>query len=201
MQPMQEENNQPLPVVHAEPASNNLWEIIKFTLIALIIVVPVRMFIAQPFVVSGESMYPTFHDKDYLIVDEISYQFKDPARGEVVIFRYPLQPDRFFIKRIIALPGEVMTYDQGKITIKNIETGETQTLDETYILENSPGKFSVTLAEGEYFVMGDNRNGSSDSRAWGPLPEKFITGRALVRLLPMTDASFFPGFAHYAQSQ
>lgn len=168
------------------------WEIIRFTLIALAIVIPVRMFIAQPFVVSGESMFPTFENGDYLIIDEISYHLGQPHRGDVVVFRYPLKPDRFFIKRIIALPNETIKFDDGIITITTAG-GETISMEEPYIQEQSAGNFTTKLADDEYFVMGDNRNASSDSRVWGPLQKDFITGRALVRLLPASHVGILPG--------
>ncbi len=168
------------------------WEIIRFTIIALAIVIPVRMFIAQPFVVSGESMYPTFNDGDYLIVDEISYRLGDPNRGDVIIFRYPLQPDRFFIKRIIALPSETIEFENDILTVTTTED-EIVTINEPYIEEFHTDEFNLTLAEDEYYVMGDNRDASSDSRIWGPLPEEFITGRALVRLLPTSEIGILPG--------
>lgn len=168
------------------------WEIIRFTIIALAIVIPIRIFIAQPFIVSGESMYPTFNDGDYLIIDEISYRLGEPDRGDVVVFRYPLKPDRFFIKRIIALPNETISYQNGDLTVTT-EDNEEISIDEPYIDEFENDNFELTLTEEEYFVMGDNRDASSDSRVWGPLPEKYITGRALVRLLPASQIGALPG--------
>ncbi len=168
------------------------WEIIRFTIIALAIVIPIRMFIAQPFVVSGESMFPTFEDGDYLIVDEISYRLGDPHRGDVIIFRYPLKPDRFFIKRIIALPTETLELKDDILVVTDTE-GVEITIEEPYIEHFSSDDFELTLSDDEYFVMGDNRNASSDSRIWGPLQEKFITGRALMRLLPTSEIGVLPG--------
>lgn len=179
----------------AAPKNNQeggFWEIIRFTIIALAIVIPIRIFIAQPFVVSGESMFPTFEDGDYLIIDEISYRLGQPHRGDVIVFRYPLKPDRFFIKRIIALPNETITYDGGVITVTT-QDGEEITINEPYIEEFKNADFDLSLTDDEYFVMGDNRDASSDSRVWGPLPEKYITGRALMRLLPTSDLGILPG--------
>lgn len=172
----------------------SFWDLIKFAIIAFAIVLPIRMFIAQPFVVSGESMYPTFHDGEYLIVDEISYLTGEPKRGDVVIFRYPDEPSRFFIKRIIGLPNETIIIDHGKVMILNEnEKEETLILDEPYINEefNTVGKYET--GEDEYFVMGDNRNRSSDSRYWGVLPKKLMIGRAFLRLLPLKEISYMPG--------
>ena len=192
-EPLNEERVPPRP----EKKENSLWELIKFALLAVAIVIPIRAFVAQPFIVSGLSMFPTFHDGDYLIVDEISYRFEDPARGDVVIFRYPKDPSKFFIKRIIGLPGEELILSGEKIRIKNAEHPEGFELAESYVKNISTSMTDITLGADQYFVMGDNRSASSDSRAWGTLPKNLITGRALVRLLPIKDIEFFPGEANY----
>ena len=171
-----------------------IWELVKFAFFAFLIVLPVRLFIAQPFIVAGHSMDPTFADKDYLIVDEISYRFKDPARGDVTIFRYPKNPKIFYIKRIIGLPGETVEVKDGKIIIKNAENPDGLALTEPYINDDfKREEYAQTLKEDEYFVMGDNRSSSSDSRYWGALPKKNIIGRAFLRLFPPTQISVFPG--------
>lgn len=169
-------------------------EVLKYVSLALIIVIPVRLFVAQPFIVSGESMYPTFHNSDYLIIDEITYHLRAPERGEVVVFRYPNDPSRFFIKRIIGLPGETIILKGATLTIKNTEHPEGFVLKEPYVSSRPPlGNKTITLPADQYFVMGDNRPASSDSRIWGPLPTDLIVGRAFLRLLPVTDISAFPG--------
>ncbi len=175
--------------------ARELWDTIKFIIISALIVIPIRMFVFQPFIVSGESMYPTFHDADYLIVDEISYRFKQPERGDVVVFKYPNDPSRFFIKRIIGLPGETIVFKDRSVFIKNNEQSRSTKLDEPYLSQITiPGeKKEVIVTEGHYFVMGDNRGYSSDSRAWGLLPKENITGTAKVRLLPFKNVSFNPG--------
>jgi signal peptidase I len=172
---------------------NSLWEIIKFALLALVIVIPIRTFIAQPFIVSGNSMVPTFENNEYLIVDEISYRIHEPERGDVIIFRYPKDPSKFFIKRIIGLPGETLTINGQKITVKNESHPEGFTVDEPYVKNQATNELTVTLPEGQYFVMGDNRSASSDSRVWGNVPEKNIIGRAFLRVLPIAEASVLPG--------
>ena len=172
----------------------NLWDLIKFAVIALVIVIPIRMFIAQPFVVSGESMFPTFHDKEYLIVDEISYILGSPHRGDVIIFRYPNDTKRFFIKRIIGMPNEEISITNGEVTIINKENPNGFKLTEPYINEKFDTTMNYKTGEGEYFVMGDNRNRSSDSRVWGILPEKLMVGRAYLRLLPFKEISYLPGY-------
>ncbi|MCI5108720.1 MAG: signal peptidase I [Candidatus Pacebacteria bacterium] len=164
-----------------------LTEIFQFALIAVFIILPFRLFVAQPFLVNGQSMYPTFNNGDYLIVDQLSYRFEDPERGSVLIFRYPNDPSTFFIKRIIGLPGE-------KIEIEgNVVKIDGEVLSEEYVKLTKTDNLSVTLAPDEYFVMGDNRSGSSDSRYWGPLEKKHIIGRPIIQLIPINQISIFPG--------
>lgn len=172
----------------------SFWETIRFILLAIIIVVPVRIFIAQPFVVSGSSMYPTFHNGDYLIVDELSYRIGNIERNDVVIFRYPLAPSKYFIKRVIGLPNEIVEVNDAEIKITNKTTNETITLDEPFI-KNKAGGIITTyeLGPDEYFVMGDNRGASSDSRYWGPVKKDFMVGQAYLRLLPLNDIDYKPG--------
>ena len=171
-----------------------LWDLVKFAIIALVIVIPIRMFIAQPFVVSGESMFPTFHNGEYLIVDELSYIIGQPYRGDVIVFRYPNDTKRFFIKRIIGLPDEEVSINNGTVTIINKENPNGFTLTEPYIDEQFNTTASFKTGVGEYFVMGDNRNRSSDSRTWGILPSKLLIGRAYLRLLPLKSISYLPGY-------
>lgn len=171
----------------------NGWDLLKFAIIALIIVLPIRMWIAQPFVVSGESMVPTFEDSQYLIVDEISYILGSASRGDVVIFRYPGGPKRFFIKRVIGLPNEKIIINNGEITIVNKENPNGFKLNEPYINEKFFTSATHETGADEYFVMGDNRNKSSDSRVWGVLPKKLMIGRAYLRLLPLNEISYLPG--------
>lgn len=169
------------------------WDLIKFAVIALAIVIPVRMFIAQPFVVNGDSMFPTFHNKEYLIVDEISYIVRSPARSEVTIFRYPNDPSRFFIKRIIGMPNETIEIKNGVVKIINKENPDGFILEEPYLNEKFTTTETFTTGNDQYFVMGDNRNRSSDSRSWGVLPKKFMIGRAYLRLLPVGNLDYLPG--------
>ena len=170
------------------------WEIIKFALIALVIVIPFRMFVAQPFIVSGQSMFPTFHDGEYLIVDELSYIIGEPNRGDVVVFRYPGDTTRFFIKRIIGLPNEEIQIDNGEVKIINKENPKGFILKEPYLNTTYDTSKTDKTESGEYFVMGDNRNNSSDSRTWGKLPSKLLIGRAYLRLLPFQRISYLPGY-------
>jgi len=171
-----------------------IGEIFRFALLAILIVVPFRLYIAQPFIVSGSSMHPTFETGQYLIVDQFSYHFNKPQRGDVVIFKYPNDPSKYFIKRIIGLPSEVVTLANGVTKITNPDTNTEFTLEENYLVaDKTDDHLSITLSSTEYFVMGDNRGASSDSRVWGPVPEKYIVGKALLRLLPITKLSTSPG--------
>ncbi|MEK7604468.1 MAG: signal peptidase I [Patescibacteria group bacterium] len=174
-----------------------LKDLFTLAFLIIVVVIPIRMFIISPFVVDGESMHPTFEHLDYLVVDEIVYALVAPARGDVVVFRYPGKPSVFYVKRIIGLPGETVSIDHGKITITT-ESGAKQTLVESYIVnEDATYTKSVRLNADEYFVMGDNRPNSSDSRVWGPLPRKNIIGRVDLRLLPLSQFGFRPGTASY----
>ena len=165
-----------------------VWETIKFAAIVGLIVIPIRIYIAQPFIVNGLSMYPAFNNGDYLIVDELSYNFlREPERGEVIVFRPPLANSRFFIKRIIGLPGETIELKDGGVYVSGDK------LAESYHQQVTGPSGSWSLKENEYFVMGDNRGSSSDSRIWGVLPEENIVGRAFMRLWPVTEAAYLPG--------
>jgi signal peptidase I len=182
---------------NSQNKKGSFWgEIIKFTIIAVVVVVPFRMFIAQPFIVSGASMYPSFKDGEYLIVDQISLQFEEPKRDDVVIFRYPKDPSTFFIKRVIGLPGEKVSIKSGVITIKNKANPKGFTLSDSYVEESKKKHDDLDekeLSDKEYFVMGDNRGGSFDSREWGPVSENLIVGRPLFRVLPVSRIGIFPG--------
>ncbi len=174
-------------------AMKALREIFTLVILAVLIVVPIRVFIAQPFVVEGLSMFPTFGDHDYLIVDEISYRIGDPLRGDVIIFRYPGNPSIFYIKRVIGLPGETVRIERGAVAITKTD-GTTLTLDEPYVVaEDATYTMTSTLGPDQYFVMGDNRPKSSDSRVWGPLPKDDIIGRAYLRVFPFDKAEVMPG--------
>lgn len=177
-----------------EKKEHPLTEIVRFALLAIIIVVPIRMFIAQPFIVSGASMDNTFENGQYLIVDQLSYYLNDPARGDVVIFRYPRDPSKFFIKRVIGLPGDTITIEEAKVTITNEANPDGFILDEPYVTSMQvTAPRTEVMGPREYFVMGDNRDHSSDSRVWGVLQEERIIGRAWLRLFPPTTADFLPG--------
>lgn len=174
-----------------DKSSSNFWqELIKLILLSILIVVPFRLYIAQPFIVDGASMDPTFDTGNYLIVDELTYYFTTPVRGSVLIFKYPKDPRKSFIKRVIGLPEEKVSISEGRVTIVNEKNPDGFTLDEPYVKLEKKDSADYILGPHEYFLMGDNRFGSSDSRIWGPVPEKNIIGRPLIRLFP---PALFPG--------
>ena len=170
------------------------WDFIRFAFLAALIVLPVRFFIAQPFVVSGASMVPTFDSGDYLIIDEVSYRFEPPERGDVVVFRFPLEPKKFLIKRVAGLPGETVEIKGDMITVTNsLHPGGFVWAQGVFASSGRRAEQKVTLADDEYFVLGDNRDQSADSRLWGPLKRELIIGRPLVQLFPLGDIGLFPG--------
>ena len=171
-----------------------IWDLAKILIIALVIIVPFRTFIAEPFVVSGSSMLPNFHNHDYLIIDRLSYIVGHPSRGDVIVLRFPKDTTQFFIKRIIGLPGETVQIQGGYVTIFNAQHPEGFRVNEPYLVSQTetlgqPQK--QTLGSGEYFVLGDNRTASSDSRVWGILPKDDIVGRVWARVYPFSGAGFF----------
>lgn len=175
-----------------------LKDLFTLALLVVVVVIPIRAFVVSPFIVDGSSMHPTFENLDYLVVDELVYDFKAPARGDVIVFRYPRNPSVFYIKRIIGLPGETVSINHGAVTITTA-AGEKLTLTEPYVVsEDATYTKNVSLNPGEYFVMGDNRPNSSDSRIWGPLPQKDIVGRVDLRLLQVSRSGFFPGATSYS---
>ncbi len=200
---MQSENETPFtpeiretPSSPVQPKKKNVFlsivrEIVQFVVIGAILYFGIRLYIAQPFIVSGSSMVPNFDNGDYLIVDELTYRTREPERGEVVIFRYPNDPSKYFIKRVVGLPEETVSVRDNKVSVQN--AAGTEVLNEPYITGSTQGRLSRTLGPNEYFVLGDNREFSSDSRSWGPVPRDHIVGRALVRLFPISSADILPG--------
>ena len=168
-------------------------EVLQVLVTSLVIVVLIRSYLIQPFLVKGASMEPNFHDGNYLIVDEISYRFRKPERGEVIVFKYPKDPKQYFIKRIVGLPGEKIEIKDQKVSIWNSENPNGLLLDEKYLTkeELTKGSTVLQLKPTEYFVMGDNRLFSSDSRYWGALPSDLIIGKAWVRAWPIEQAKIF----------
>lgn len=171
-----------------------IWELVKILVIAIIIIVPIRLFIAEPFIVSGSSMLPNFHDREYLIINKAVYLAGSPKRGDVIVLKYPKNTKEYFIKRVIGLPGDTIKIDKGSVYITNLENPNGHQLDEKYLpagLVTYGSPEVVTLKSGEYYVLGDNRGASSDSRFWGILPEKDIVGKAFIRVLPINKFTIF----------
>ncbi len=164
----------------------SLWEIFEVVLIAVITVIVVRNFLIQPFLVSGASMEPNFSSGDYLLIDEVSYRFREPQRGEVVVFHYPGDESVYYIKRIIGLPNERLSINKGEVVVFNREYPDGFAVDENYLPADikTSGAKEVVLKNNEYFVMGDNRNYSFDSRSWGNLQKAEIVGLVRLRLWP-----------------
>lgn len=163
-------------------------DIIETVVVALAIFVIAYLFLLQPHQVKGNSMYPNYHDGEFLLTDKISYRLREPKRGEVVIFRAPGREEVDFIKRIVGLPGERLKIENGRLVVNG------EVLAETYLPEDSltiTGSYfdegeEIILPDNAYFVFGDNRSHSSDSREWGPVPAENIVGRAWLRYWPLT---------------
>lgn len=197
--PPDEQNEQKMsvPFVSAGGLRRDVWEIFKILLISFAIVVPIRYFIVQPFIVRGSSMEPNFEDREYLIIDEISYYFRNPERGETIVFRYPRDTRQYFIKRIIGLPGERVEIADGKIKIYSAEKRDGFLIEEPYLVPEGAlagPAINVQLGKDQFFVLGDNRAASSDSRIWGPLKKDFIIGRAVFRAWPVTRFGIVPDY-------
>ncbi len=173
-----------------------LWikEIGESVIVSLIIVLLIRAFLFQPFFVKGQSMEPNFDDGNYLIVDRITPMLSSFERGEVIVFRAPINKSDFYIKRIIGLPGERVVIKNGQIKIYNKSHKDGFILDESpYLGKNiiTSGEIDVTLSKDEVFVLGDNRNVSYDSRMWGPLHIRDIIGIVRLRAWPINEVSVF----------
>ncbi|MEK7151384.1 MAG: signal peptidase I [Patescibacteria group bacterium] len=164
-----------------------IWETIKIVVISFAIIVPIRYFVVQPFFVKGASMEPTFEDSNYVLIDEIGYRFNDPKRGDVIVFRFPEDKSQFFIKRIVGLPEETLEIKDNKIIIYNKQNSRGFILNETYLDKSqvTTGNMRIKLDPSEYFVLGDNRMRSSDSRRWGTLNKSLITGKVFFRAWPI----------------
>jgi len=189
----QNQNNEAPQKVSKPKAQSTFWkDTFQLVFIIVFVVIPFRVFIAQPFIVSGSSMQPGFQDRDYLIVDQLTYRFNEPERGDVVIFRYPNNNKVFYIKRIIGLPGDTVIIQDEQVYIEPANSTERIKIEEPYIDSFRPENSRTALMDDQYYVMGDNRLVSSDSRVWGPLDREFITGRAFFRLFPFNKIDAFP---------
>ena len=166
-----------------------LLEFGEVIITALLIVLPIRMFVISPYFVKGQSMEPNFHNNDYLLVDKLSYRFTEPKRGEVIVFKAP-DGASYYIKRIIGLPGETIEINNNSIVVFNKEFPEGLKLNEEYLPADdlTLNNITIKLRENEYFVLGDNREASFDSRSWGNLERNKIIGKVWVRVAPISNA-------------
>jgi signal peptidase I len=202
-------NTQNPPASNPSPAAvehdrDNDRSVFGFAVVAVGLALVIRFFIATPFIVSGSSMEHTFENNDYLIVDRVTYRFSEPQRGDVIVFGLPQETSRDLIKRIVGLPGDIVTLSGSKpdVTITNSARTKGVTLEEPYVADENAGGSSdmkITLGKDEYFVLGDNRKVSADSRVWGILPKKDIVGRVLLRLFPFNSLATLPGKIDYAR--
>ena len=168
-----------------------LLELLKVAILAGVTIFLVRHFLFKPFYVKGQSMEPSFLSSEYLIIDELSYRLREPVRGEVVVFKEPLGSQKdFYLKRIIGLPGERVKLEDNTIIIYNEEHPKGFVLIEDYLTEATPGSKHVELGDDQYFVLGDNRDASFDSRRFGPIKQNMIVGRAWLRGWPFSRFSF-----------
>lgn len=193
MEPIEEKNQNPVNPTPRQEALAFIWETIKIVVISLAIIVPVRYFLVQPFFVKGASMESTFENGDYILIDEISYAFGEPQRGDVVVFRFPRDHTQFFIKRIIALPEETVVIKNNQVKVFNKDNPNGFVLNEPYLdkSQETLGDIRVKTDPNEYYVLGDNRLESSDSRSWGPLNRELITGKVFLRAWPFTQLKIF----------
>jgi signal peptidase I len=182
--------------------TSSVRSLILYTIVALGLAFFIRFFIAAPYIVSGTSMVPTFFDYHYLIVDRLTYDFDPPHRGDVIIFDLPQDTSRALIKRVIGLPGETVVLTGNNVEIINSAHPDGFTLSEPYLDPNNYGgatNMRVTLGNDQYFVLGDNRRVSADSRSWGVLPKSDIVGRAFLRLFPFNKIGVLPGQSRYSE--
>lgn len=181
------------------PLKEEVIEFIQTFAVFAAIGLVVYKFIAQPHRVDGISMIPNFQDANLIITDKVTYHFREPKRGEIIVFQNPKKVTEDFIKRIIALPGDKIKIEKSKIYVNDKE------LDENYLPEGTITEGKTTIKEGQeltvpensYIVMGDNRMKSSDSREWGYIYRNEIVGRVLLRYWPVTEFSVYPETYQY----
>ena len=160
---------------------SSLREIIESIVIAVILAVVIRMFIIEPFYIPSGSMEPTLLINDRIIVSKVSYYFNEPERGDIVVFKYPKDPERNFVKRLIGKPGEVIELRDSKLYVDGKQVAQNFLPPGLEYPDYGP----IKVPEGQYFMLGDNRNNSEDSRYWGTLPEENIIGKAVVIYWPL----------------
>lgn len=175
-----------------ESLGKRVWlfflDFVETVVIALAIFVVVYRFLFQPHQVKGNSMYDNFHDGEYLLTDKISYRFNSPKVGEVIVFKAPQNESYDYIKRIIGLPGDRIKIKDGEVYVNDkLHIDSDYLTSQVYTRSGSYWQESLELVVpvNSYFVLGDNRNHSSDSRDWGPVPMENIIGKAWIRYWPI----------------
>lgn len=176
-----------------------LLEFIQSIVLALSVFVLFYLFVAQPNEVKGSSMYPNFEDKEYLLTEKISYQFGDPKRGDVVIFKAPASEpcaadECEYIKRVIGVPGDTVMVREGEVYVNG------ELLDQSFLptkVYSSPGEYmeegvEKVVPEGEYLCFGDNRPNSRDGREFGPIARDLIIGKAFLKYWPISSIGLIP---------
>jgi signal peptidase I len=174
--------------------SSSISEAISFIgylVVFAIIFAAIRLFVIQPFIVEGQSMEPSFENYNYLITEKVSFYFSQPQRGEVVIFHPPDSPSINYIKRIIGLPGETVEVKNGGVYVNGTRLDEPYLASNEETLSDQATGTKVTLGQDQFFVMGDNREHSRDSRELGPIPKGNIVSRVWFRLLPINNIKSF----------
>ena len=166
-------------------------ELIRVVLLAGLTIWLIRYFLFKPFYVKGQSMEPNFLEHDYLIIDELTYRWHPPERGDVIVLKAPTVEKDFYLKRIVGLPGERIKVENNHIIVYNEQHPLGVAVTESYINENTDGAISMSLGPDEYFVMGDNRNASFDSRRFGPVHRSSIIGRTWLRGWPPSRVAAF----------
>lgn len=169
-----------------------MYEIVKTVALVFLIAFLIRYFLIQPFVIEGYSMEPNFHNNEYILVDMISYHFKQPQRGDIIVFKFPQKPSVSYIKRIIGIPEDCIEVKGGQTYLND------HLLDESYLAANTPTlvggqnglDYKKCLGSNDFFVMGDNREHSSDSREWGVVPRSNIIGKTWLIIYPIQFFGF-----------
>jgi signal peptidase I len=174
---------------HSQGALSALAEVAETVILTVIIFLLIRTAV-QNFRIDGDSMEPNLHDRQFLLISKLAYRFDEPRRGDIVVFRFPRDPERDFIKRIVGLPGETVEIRRGQVFIDG------QPLAEPY--NPRLGSYDappITLGRDEVYVLGDNRNNSSDSHTWGPLPLANVIGKAIIIYWPPKDWAIIPSYS------
>lgn len=155
-----------------------IFNFIENIILVALIALPLRLFVFEPFFILGSSMEPNFHPFDYIIIDKLTFNFRQPHRGEVIVFRPSFDTKVYYIKRIVGLPGELVEIKDGAVYVNGQKLKEDYFSNEKY----TPGNTRAILGKGEYFVLGDNREQSFDSRSWGPVKAENIVGKIFFRI-------------------